>query len=102
VSLVTVIRDIGWFLLIVLLLPLWLMMGLAALAFVVARHLYWWARDDTTGVSRHEGRLRSSWAPWSRWTGGPRPSQSGVIASNQRSTAPVLATTPGTAPVADR
>ena len=51
VSLVTVIKDIGWFLLIGLLLPLWMALSLAALAFMVTRQLYWWARGTMPAAS---------------------------------------------------
>jgi hypothetical protein len=73
VNLVTFIKDLGWVLLIGLLAPVWIVFGLAALAFVVARHLYWWARGNTTAVSRHGGRSRSTWAERrSQWTGRSR------------------------------
>ena len=49
---VTALKDILGVLLLVLLLPLWMAVGLGVVGFVVARHLYWWARGNTTAVSR--------------------------------------------------
>jgi hypothetical protein len=45
-----------------LLLPLLMALALASLVVVVARHLYWWARGNTTAVSRRRGSPRLSWA----------------------------------------
>jgi hypothetical protein len=49
---VTYLKDIGWVLLIGLLLPLWMAIALLALVFVIGRHLYLWARGNTTVASR--------------------------------------------------
>lgn len=49
---VIILRDSLGILLLVLLLPLWMAVGLGFVALVVARHLYWWARGNTTAVSR--------------------------------------------------
>jgi hypothetical protein len=47
------IRDVGLFSLVVLLFPLWMVLGLAGLLFIVGRHLYWWARGNSTAISSH-------------------------------------------------
>jgi hypothetical protein len=46
------LKDLGWLLLIVVLLPLWMGLGLAAIAFVSAKQLYLWGRSNTTSLSR--------------------------------------------------
>jgi hypothetical protein len=48
----TALYDLGWLTLFILLLPLWIAVGLASFAVVVVRQLYWWARGNTTAVSR--------------------------------------------------
>jgi hypothetical protein len=68
---VTYTKDVGWLLLIGLLLPLLMALAVAGLVVIVARHLYWWARGNTTAASRRRGRPRLSWAErrssWSGW-----------------------------------
>lgn len=92
-SLVTYIKDIGWLLLIGLLLPLLIALALATLVVVVLRQLYWWARGNTTGLSRRRESPRSSRAE-------RRSSESGWRRSRPRdTTAPVQAAPPVTAPV---
>jgi hypothetical protein len=95
VSLVTYIKDIGWLLLIGLLLPLLMALALASLVVIVARQLYWWARGNTTALSRRRESPRSAWAErWSSWSGSgwrpPRP---------RDTTAPTQVAPPVTAPV---
>lgn len=48
----TTLKDIVGLLLLMLLLPLWMAVGLGFVGLVVGRHLYWWARGNTTAVSR--------------------------------------------------
>lgn len=48
----TAFKDLAGTLLIVLLLPLWMALGLGGLLVILARQLYWWARGNTTLVSR--------------------------------------------------
>jgi hypothetical protein len=55
----TVVKDVIGVLLIVSLLPLWMAVGLGVVVVVVGRQLYWWARGNTTVVSRL-ARVRSS------------------------------------------
>ena len=58
----TFLKDIGWLLLIaVLLLPL-MAIGLVCMVVIVARQLYWWARGNTTAASRPARGPRWSWA----------------------------------------
>jgi hypothetical protein len=52
VNLLTTFRDVAGALLLVFLLPVWMALGLVAVAAVVTRQLYWWARGNTTVVSR--------------------------------------------------
>jgi hypothetical protein len=56
----TTVTDIVGVLLLVLLIPLWIALGLGAVAVVVARHGYWWLRGNTTATSRSGERLPSS------------------------------------------
>ena len=49
---VTICKDLAGIVLITLLLPLWMALGLGALGVIVIRQLYWWARGNTTVVSR--------------------------------------------------
>lgn len=42
----TYIKDIGWLLLIGLLLPLLMALALAGLVVVLVRQLYWWTRGN--------------------------------------------------------
>jgi hypothetical protein len=103
VSLVTYIKDIGWLLLIGLLLPLWMALALASLVFIVARHVYWWSRGNTTAVSRHGGRPRLAWAERrSSWRGGRRLSRPRDLTADRGPTAPVLVAPYETAPLPNR
>lgn len=52
VNVVTAFKDLVGLLLLAALLPVWMVAGLAALLVVVMRQLLWWARDNTTAVSR--------------------------------------------------
>jgi len=52
---VNTLKDTVGVLLLVALLPLWMAAALGFVALVVARHLYWWARGNTTAVSRGSG-----------------------------------------------
>jgi hypothetical protein len=49
---VTYVKDLGWLLLGGLLVPVLMAVGLAAVVFIVGRHLYWWLRGNTTPTSR--------------------------------------------------
>lgn len=73
------LRDSLGVLLLVLLLPLWMAVGLGFVALVVARHLYWWARGNTTAVSRGAaGSTRSRPPGGSRPTSSERPTAAGA------------------------
>jgi hypothetical protein len=58
----TFVKDIGWLLLIALLLLPLMAIGLVCIGVIVARQLYWWARGNTTAVSRPARGPRWSWA----------------------------------------
>lgn len=60
VNLPTAFKDLIGVLLLVFLLPVVMAVGLGVVALVVARQLYWWARGNTTAVSRSMERARSS------------------------------------------
>ena len=51
-NVLTTFKDVAGALLLVFLLPVWMALGLVAVGAVVARQLYWWARGNTTVVSR--------------------------------------------------
>lgn len=55
------LAEIGSALLIVMLLPLWMILGVGALAYAVGRQLYWFARGNATPLATLAGR-----APLSR------------------------------------
>lgn len=66
----TLMKDLGWLLLIVLLFPVGMAVALAGGLIILGRSLYWWARGNTSATSRMPlPRLTtSSWAsPWRRW-----------------------------------
>jgi hypothetical protein len=44
----TAVNDLVGILLLVFLLPVWMALGLGAVAVVAARQLYWWARGYTS------------------------------------------------------
>lgn len=57
----TVLKDVIGALLLVFLLPLWMAIGLGGVAVVAFRQLYWWARGNTTAISRpRAGAMTSS------------------------------------------
>lgn len=60
VNMPTAFKDVVGVLLLVFLLPVWMALGLGAVAVVVARQLYWWARGNTSVVSRLSRRVRSA------------------------------------------
>jgi len=74
---VTVIKDIGWLVLIVVCLPLLMAVGLIGLVVVLVRHVYWWSRGNTTAVSRHRTRPLSKSARRSFLSGGWRSARPG-------------------------
>jgi hypothetical protein len=49
---VTVLKDLVWLLAFTLLLPLWMALGLAFVAVIGSRQMYWWIRGNTTATSR--------------------------------------------------
>jgi len=103
VSLMTYIKDLGWVLLIMLLLPLWIALAWASLIIIVARHLYWWANRNTTGASSPVLRPRSSWADrWSSWSGGKRQPSPGDGVANPSPPAAVLIDSAEAAAAANR
>lgn len=59
VNALTAVKDVVGVLLLAFLLPVWLILGLGAAAFILTRQLYWWARGNTTAVSRSTERIRS-------------------------------------------
>ena len=74
----TRMQDLGWLLLIVLLIPLWMALALASVIVIVGRQLYWCIRGNTTEVSSGrrpppsaEDRL-ASWSEWKPWGLQPR------------------------------
>ena len=103
VSLVTFIKDIVVFALLVLLVPLWIALAWASLVFIVARHLYWWTKGNTMTVSSHRGRPRLSWAERrSYWTGAWLTTRPGDLTSERKPMVPVVGGTHETAPVSSR
>lgn len=99
----TYIKDVGLCVLLVLLVPLWMILAWASLVFIVARHLYWWARGNTTAVSRHHGRRRLSWAERrSFWSGGRLTSGPRDMTADRKPLVPVLVVAQETAPVSSR
>jgi hypothetical protein len=81
---VTTFKDVAGALLLTLLLPVWMALGLVALGVIVARQLYWWARGNTTAVSR------SASATSSPRHGAPAPSL--AVAGGSGRQAPPLVT----------
>ena len=51
-NVLTALKDVAGVLLLVFLLPVWMALGFVAVAAVVTRQLYWWARGNTTVLSR--------------------------------------------------
>jgi hypothetical protein len=47
----TVVSDVALGLVAIAGMPLWIFLLLAYAGVIVARHLYWWARGNTTGTS---------------------------------------------------
>ena len=48
----TYFKDFGWLLLAGLLVPVFMVLSLATVVFIVSRHIYWWLRGNTTRTSR--------------------------------------------------
>ncbi len=48
----TYLKDLGWLVLMGLLVPVFMALALVGVVFVVGRHLYWWVRGNTTRTSR--------------------------------------------------
>lgn len=69
----THIKDIGWLLLLGLLLPLWMALALVALVAIVVRHLYLWVRGNTTATSRPRRSPPASAVPGEIAPETPRP-----------------------------
>ena len=59
VNVVTAFKDLFGILLLVALLPLWMAVGLGAVVVIVTRQLLWWARGNTTSVSRSTALVMS-------------------------------------------
>jgi hypothetical protein len=86
----TFLKDIGWLVLVAVLLPLGMALTVVGVTILVGRSLYLWARGNTTSTSRVSSRHAwpgvtwwSSARAWSRrWSGesawGP-PSQTPVL-----------------------
>ncbi|MEO6007588.1 MAG: hypothetical protein ABIU38_05980 [Vicinamibacteraceae bacterium] len=51
----TLLKDIGWLIVAGALIPVAMALTLGAGLAIVARHLYWWARGNTTPTSRVSG-----------------------------------------------
>jgi hypothetical protein len=49
---VTYLKDLGWLVLAGALVPVFMALTLGAGLVIVARHLYWWGRGNTTSTSR--------------------------------------------------
>jgi hypothetical protein len=86
VNVVATIKDLVGILLLVLLLPVWITLGLGAVAVVVTRQVYWWARGNTTAVSRSAAAVGSSPRQHAARGGTPRaltrdPLAAGTVAS---------------------
>jgi hypothetical protein len=54
-AVVTYLKDFGWLILLLLFLPVWMGLGLAAFAIAAGKQLYLWARGNTTPLSRVGG-----------------------------------------------
>ena len=89
----TVLKDVVGSLLLVFLLPLWMAVGLGAVAVVAFRQLYWWARGNTTVLSRPSS---AGAGPSSRAEGFPDTSPAPAPF------APVLVASPALPGVSDR
>lgn len=55
----TAFKDLVAILLLVALLPVWMAVGLGAVIVIVTRQLLWWARGNTTSVSRSTAPVMS-------------------------------------------
>lgn len=49
---VTYLKDIGWLIVAGALIPVFMALALGAGLVILARHLYWWTRGNTTRTSR--------------------------------------------------
>jgi hypothetical protein len=52
---VTILKNIGWLLAAGALIPVFMALALGGVLVIVARHLYWWTRGNTTATSRASG-----------------------------------------------
>ena len=52
----TLLKDFGWVVVIVLLMPLIMAVAFVAVAIILVQSLYRWARHNTTSTSRIEAR----------------------------------------------
>ena len=63
VNVVTALKDLVGMFLLVALLPVWMAVGLGAVIVIVTRQLLWWARGNTTSVSRSTAPVMSPASP---------------------------------------
>jgi hypothetical protein len=91
----TFLKDIGWLVLIAFFLPLLAAAGLVSLVVIIGRHLYWWARGNTTATSRPAPPERW-WAPWRRSASGdqrvPASSDAPPVTPGSMPSSPIPAT----------
>ena len=65
-------KDLGWVVLIVLLMPLIMAVAFVAVAIILVQSIYRWARRNTTSTSRVGAPDASGadwWAPLQKWSG---------------------------------
>jgi hypothetical protein len=55
-NILTAFKDLLGVLLLAFLLPVWMVLGLAAVGVVATRQLYWWAHGNTSVASRPAAR----------------------------------------------
>ena len=66
----TLLKDFGWVVLIVLLMPLIMAVAFVGVAIILVQSLYRWARGNTTSTSRagaHDASGVDWWASLRRW-----------------------------------